>query len=262
MSNETISIPSYNLSEVYSDAGKLDFFQKMLFMRLEKIAPAKIISYDRTSNRAVVQVLNYSITSTGDKIQRKPLSDIPVQVFGGGDFCLSFPIKEGDIGFIMASDGDISVFKKLLQIFAPASYQKHKYKDGVFFPLIINGFSIATDDKDTAVLLSSLDGVTKISVKPDYITMTAENVIVNSTNTTINATDTTVNSTNTTVNSDLTTINSETAITKNLTISENLTVVGDITASNITALQMKSTNSATGTFDTVTVEDGIVTGGS
>lgn len=243
MSNETISTPSYNPSGIQNMAGLLDFFQKNLFMKIEKVAPAQIISYDRQTNRAVVQILNYSITSTGEKLTRQPLNDIPVQVFGGGDFCLSFPVKEGNIGFVIASDGDISVFKKLLQIFAPATYQKHRYKDGIFFPLILNGFTFSADD-EKAVLLTSIDGNTKISLKPDNITLTAENTVINTTLAEINA--------NTAV------------ITADSTINGNLTVNGNIISTGaITGLSIIDNSGVTGTFQNeVTVANGIVKSGS
>ena len=243
MQNETISTPSYNTADILSESGQLEFFQKILFMKIEKVAPAQIMSYDRKKNRAVVQVLNYSITSTGEKITRKPLNDIPVQIFGGGDFCLSFPIKQGDIGLIIASDGDISVFKKLLQIFAPATYQKHKYKDGIFFPLILNGFTFSTDDEN-AVLLTSIDGNTKISLKPDYITLTAENTIINTTSAEINAT--------------TATITAQSTINGDLTVNGNITSTGTVTGSSIV-----DTSGATGVFENqVTVSSGIVKAGS
>ena len=203
MQNETISTPSYNTADILSESGQLEFFQKILFMKMEKVAPAQITSYDRVKNRATVQILNYSITSTGDKIARKPLNDIPVQVFGGGEFCLSFPIKQGDIGFLIAADSDISVWKKLLQLFAPATYQKHRYKDGIFFPLILNGFSFSADENNS-VLLTSMDGDTKISLKPDYITLSAQNTIINTTNANIQATNATVEASNINLNGTLT----------------------------------------------------------
>lgn len=185
--NFTVVKPSYNPADTQNLSGVLDFYAKKILMQIEKAAPAKIISYDRDTNRAVIQILNYSITSDGDNVARKPLADIPVFCFGGGDTVLSFPIKEGDLGFLYASDGDISVFKKLLQIFAPATYQKHKYKDGVFYPLILNGFTIAADDKE-AVVLSSLDGQTKISLKDGNITLDGANITDKSTNKTTQTT--------------------------------------------------------------------------
>lgn len=243
MQNETISTPSYNTADILSASGRLEFFQKILFMKMEKVAPAQIINYDREKNRATVQILNYSITSTGDKIARKPLNDIPVQVFGGGEFCLSFPIKQGDIGFLIAADSDISVWKKLLQLFAPATYQKHRYKDGIFFPLILNGFTFSADDEN-AVLLTSTDGNTKISLKPDNITLTADNIVINTTSAEINA--------NTAV------ITADSTINGNLTVNGNITSTGTIKGSSVI-----DNSGATGTFQNeVIVTNGIVKSGA
>lgn len=178
--NITISAPSQNPAQEQDLNGLLDFFQKSLLMKIEKVAPAQVTSYDLNTNRAVVQVLNYSITSDGEKISRKPISDIPVSVFGSSLFGLRFPIKAGDIGLLIASDGDISIFKSLLQLFAPATYQKHKYKDGVFFPLLINGFTVAAADSD-AVILSSVDGQTSIKLTQTGITLTAPSIVANAT---------------------------------------------------------------------------------
>lgn len=241
--SDDVSIPSINPAEVKDLAGLLNFFEKTLFLHLEKVTPAQIISYDRETNRAIVQVLNYSITSDGQKIPRKPEYDIPVTVLGAGGFAFSFPVKEGDIGFLIASDSDISVFKKLLQLFAPAVYQRHKYKNSVFMPLIINGFTISEDDAG-AVLLTSIDGNTKISLKEGSAVITAENTVINASNVEINA-DTAV-------------------IAAESTINGNLTVNGDITSSGtITGASIVDNSGASGTFaNQVTAENGIIKSGS
>ncbi len=168
-------IPSNNPAETNSESGKNDFLFDKLLSKIEKIAPAQIISYDRQKNRAVVQILNQSITSQGGKIPRKPLKDIPALVLYGGDFVLSFPIKEGDVGWICAADRNISIFKQTLKMFAPATYEKHRYKDSFFVPNYINGFTYTPDDED-AVLLTSTDGSTKISVKQGQVTIIANTI--------------------------------------------------------------------------------------
>lgn len=198
---DNISIPALNPADVGSEAGVLDFMQKKIFSKLEKIAPAKVISYNRTTNRAEVQILPQDITSTGEKLPRRPLVNIPALNLCGGGFVLSFPIQAGDVGWIVAADKDISVFKQLLQEYAPNTYRKHRYDDSFFIPDNLNGFTIAADDV-AAVLLSSLDGTTKISVKNGQVTITAANTIVNATAATINA-PTTING-DVTVNGTLT----------------------------------------------------------
>lgn len=215
--NETISRPSYNPADIQSKSGFYKFLIKKILQKIEKVAPAKIISYDRVKNRATVQILNQAITSEGEKLTRKPLDNIPVLMLAGGGFSLSFPIKKGDLGWIVAADRDISVFKQVLKLFAPATYQLHRYKNSFFIPDKVNGFEISQDDTD-AVLLTSDNGSIKISIKADGITLT-------------------------------------TATT---------TLKGDLTTSGTaTAARVVSQNGVSGTFtNSVTVENGIVTGGS
>lgn len=190
--NETISRPSYNPADIQSKSGFYEFLIKKILQKIEKVAPAEIISYDRVKNRATVQILNQAITSEGEKLTRKPLDNIPILMLSGGGFSLSFPIKEGDIGWIVAADRDISVFKQVLKLFAPATYQLHRYKNSFFIPDKVNGFEISEDDTD-AVLLTSTDGLTKISIKPGQITLTAPQTVLNGNlqvNGTIEASDT------------------------------------------------------------------------
>lgn len=168
-------IPSYNPADINSESGQLDFVLEKLLGKIEKIAPVEIVSYDRQTNRAEVQILNQSITSEGGKITRKIIKDIPAAILYGGGFLLSFPIKKGDIGWICAADRNISIFKQTLKLFAPATYEKHRYKDGFFIPNLINGFTYSAEDED-ALLLTSTSGQTKISIKNDQINIIANTV--------------------------------------------------------------------------------------
>lgn len=175
---QSISIPSFNPADAQSEVGVYEFLIDQILQRIEKVAPAQILSYDRRKNRATVQILNQGITSTGAKVPKKSVPDIPALVLQGGGFNLSFPIKAGDIGWIVAADRDISVFKKLLQMFAPATYRKHQYKDGFFIPNKINDFNISEDD-EASVLLTSEDGTTQISLKDGQTTITADSIVLN-----------------------------------------------------------------------------------
>lgn len=172
MQNETISIPSYNPAEIQSETGKYNFILNKALQKVEKVAPAQIISYDRNRNRAVVQILNMGITSTGEKLPKKPLDNIPALMLSGGGFTFSFPIKTGDTGWLIAADRDISIFKQALKMFAPATYQIHQYKDSFFVPDKVNGFDVSTDEEN-AVILTSDDGTTKISINNGKINISA-----------------------------------------------------------------------------------------
>ena len=172
-------IPGHNPADVRSQAGKQQFLFDKFAAEFEKIAPVQIVSYDRKKNRATVQILNQTILSNGGKQTKKNLEDIPALVLCGGNFVLSFPIKAGDIGWICAADRDISIFKKTLKLFAPATYEKHRYKDSFYIPNYINGFTFDEATDADALLISSIDGQTKISVKDNNVSITATTVNVN-----------------------------------------------------------------------------------
>jgi phage baseplate assembly protein gpV len=178
MGNETqYTTPAHNPGD-NGEVGLLNFQAEQIAMKIEKVAPAEIISYDRKTNRATVQILNQSLYANGSKLTKKPIPDIPVYMMSGGGFIFSFPVKKGDKGWIIAADRNISTFKTLLTVFTPASLRKHKYEDGFFLPDYIKGINITTDDEG-AVVLTSEDGTTKISIKNGQITQTAAKNIIN-----------------------------------------------------------------------------------
>lgn len=176
---EIISTPSYNPAEVQTDAGALGLIINKFLVKLEKVAPAKVVSYDRTTNRAVVQILQYGITSDGEKIARQQINNIPVLMLSGGGFTFSFPIASGNTGWIVSADRDITTYKQNPDMFAPATYQIHKYKDGFFIPDSVNSDFTLSDDDTNAVILTSTDGATKISVKSGVVTITAASIVLN-----------------------------------------------------------------------------------
>lgn len=222
--NFPISPPSFNPAESLSDEGLYDFFENKIKFGIEKVAPAQIISYNRSTNRAVVQILASEITSTGQKLPRQPLKDIPVFIFNGGGFSFSFPVQAQDIGWIIAADRDISIFKKLLQTFAPATYEKHRYEDGFFLPANINGFNISSGDENS-VILTSLDGSTKLTVQEGLITMTAANSTFNG---------------NVAINGNLT-------VTGTITATETITSNSDVISGTISGKTHTHTGVTTGT---------------
>lgn len=173
-----ISIPSYNPADITDSSGLIDFFLQKAAADIQKVIPAKIISYDRNINRATIQILTLFLTSTGQKLQMKAIPNIPVLTLAGGGFVLSFPVQAEQIGFLLASDRDISILKTNLSTYTPATNRQHQYEDSIFIPLNLNGFTINEADAN-ALLLTSIDGATKVSIQNNLITMTATNVVIN-----------------------------------------------------------------------------------
>lgn len=139
--------------------------------------PASVLAYDRTTNRANVQILIPMVTTQGAVIPRSQVASVPVQIDGGGGFFISFPLKNGDLGWIEACDRDISLFLQTYQQTKPNTFRKWSFSDGKFTPSVMKGITIDTSDSNSLVI-STLDGSVKIAVSEDGITLTAPTVLV------------------------------------------------------------------------------------
>lgn len=173
--SDNVLIPSYNPADIDDEAGFFEFIIKKTLSKIQKMTPAKIVSYDRQKNRAVVQPLTYDITSTGGTLPMDTIPNIPVLTLSGGGFIFSFPVAENQTGWLISADRDISVFKKILNFFTPATLRRHQYEDGIFVPDNINGFNIAEGD-ESAVILTSSDGTTKITVQNGAVNISASSI--------------------------------------------------------------------------------------
>tara|TARA_R110000851_G_scaffold100026_5_gene215464 strand:- start:2924 stop:3634 length:711 start_codon:yes stop_codon:yes gene_type:complete len=171
--------PSRNPANSSLSGGFREILGKFLRSSIDDMLPAKVIAYDRAKNRATVQPLIAMVDTSGNYIKRNQLANIPVFNIGGGEFLLSFNLKEGDLGHIKASDRDISEFLKNYKETTPSSKRAHDFNNGIFIPDAMTGWTIAEEDADNAVL-QNLDGTVRVSLFPDKIKLTAPAIEVNS----------------------------------------------------------------------------------
>lgn len=157
--------PSTDASNDGSLPGQLDAAIRSFFLNeFEGMLPAVVESYDDASNRAVIKPLVMIGTTDGAKVSRAKVAGIPVYRYGGGGFFMRFPIQPGDLGWIKASDRDISlIFQRGGQEDWPNTTRLHKFSDAMFFPDTFKGWVIDGSNADKAVW-QSLDGNTCISV--------------------------------------------------------------------------------------------------
>jgi phage baseplate assembly protein gpV len=146
-------------------------FNKML-QEIDDMLPAKVISYNRATNRAVVQPLIKLLTTSNATIERAQVASVPVYQYGGGGFLLSFPIKAGDLGWIKANDRDISLFLQGYKSSAPNTIRKKSFSDAMFYPDAMRGYSISGEDINNAVL-QNLSGTVKIAIFENKVKITA-----------------------------------------------------------------------------------------
>lgn len=149
-------------------------------MNFECCLPAVVDSYDRAKNLVTVipavNRLKSPDTPDGDpiEIQRAKMTVNAIQTYGG-NIGITYPLKKGDTGWIIASDRDSSIFKQNRGIAKPLNLDFHSYQYGVFLPDRIMGFVVAEEDND-ALTIQSLDGKTRISIQDNRIKHTVGSI--------------------------------------------------------------------------------------
>lgn len=226
------SPPSMDPSSRQDLSGTVRLILTKFLQGVDDMLPAKVIAYDRATNRARVQPLIYVVTTDDRQISRAQIASIPVLQMGGGGFVLSFPIKPGDLGWIKANDRDISLFTQFLTESAPNTQRKHNFSDAMFIPdTMFRSVTINAEDAEN-VVLQSTDGTVRIALFDDKIKITSPRVEVVSPEIVCTA------STSITLDTPLTTITGElvsgVGSGGNATFGGNiLTTTGDITAGTI-----------------------------
>lgn len=131
--------------------------------------PAQVVSYDDATNRATIKPLVMMGTTSGGKVSRAQVANIPVYRFGGGGFFMRFPIKPGDFGWLKANDRDISlIFQRGGLEDWPNTKRLHKFSDAMFFPDTFKQWVIDGENIDAAVW-QSMNGNTCIALADDRI---------------------------------------------------------------------------------------------
>lgn len=241
--NSTNNNLSLERNPAYSGSllGAFNLAVDKIIQGLNGMLPASVVSYDRTTNRAQIDILIPHVTTSGQIVPRAQLASVPVQIDGGGGLFISFPLQPGDLGWIEACDRDISLFLQTYKVTAPNSFRKWNFSDGKFTPSVMKGFVLNVIDGDAAVI-STLDGTTRISISPTLgITITSP-LAVNLTSPVV------------TVNGGLTLTGDMTGPGGSggtLTLTGSLVVTEKLTCGNgtlTTQLQVNGNGVATGTF--------------
>lgn len=141
---------------------------------LDDMLPAKVVSYDESTNRAKLQPLVQMGIKEGDKerkVSRGLEVNVPVFRYGGGGFFMRMPIKPGDFGWMKANDRDISlVLQRGGQEDWPNTVRTHDFNDSMFFPDTLKGWVIDGAHIDSMVL-QSLNGNALIAIGNAGITL-------------------------------------------------------------------------------------------
>ena len=171
------SNPSLDPADNGTLVGAVTFAFKKLMQGVNGMLPAQVMAYDRDTNRTQVQLLINIVATDGTQIPRPQLSSIPVFVFGGGGFRLSFPLKEGDQGWVIANDRDISLFLQSYAQAQPNTARLKSFSDGVFFPDVMNGLDTISGADADSVVLQNVDGTISIALGANSIDIQATTAV-------------------------------------------------------------------------------------
>ncbi len=176
--------PSRNQAMDGTLLGVFELFRAKFLQSTDDMLPAKVIAYDRATNRAQIQPLIVMVNTLNEQINRAQIASVPVLQIGGGGFVMSFPIKTGDLGWIKANDRDISFFLKTYANSAPNTQRKHSFSDAVFIPdSFMKDVTINEEDDDNLVI-QSLDGSVRIALWDNQVKITAPAIILDTATTT------------------------------------------------------------------------------
>lgn len=161
--------PSRSLDADSNMPGVLDLAIRKALLDNDDMLPARIVSWDEKRNRAQVDIL-YKVTMTSGAVNdMEAPAEVPTLVLGTGNLVLVWPLKPGDLGWIKATDRDISLFLQSYDKENGATPRIHCFEDGIFIPDAMKGFVMADSD---AACLQTKDGKTSVAVKAKSITLT------------------------------------------------------------------------------------------
>ncbi len=153
--------------------GTLRFFFNKMLQDVNGMLPARVIAYDRTINRVQVQPMIAVVTSDGSQVSRAQIASLPVLQLGGGGYMLNFNLVEGDLGWILANDRDISLFLQTYTETQPNTNRIKNFGDSLFIPnILVKEYNIDEEDAEHAVLQST-NGNVRIALWPDRVKITA-----------------------------------------------------------------------------------------
>ncbi|EJF89121.1 Gp138 family membrane-puncturing spike protein [Bartonella tamiae] len=155
--------PSIDPADNGSLEGLLRHAMKKQAQNTDGMMPARVIDYDRKTNRVKIQPLAKIQGTDGQTLSRAPIASIPAYRFGNNGALISFPIQKGDLGWVMAGDRDISLIEQSGYDEQPPNTNRfHSFSNGMFFPDSLKEWAIDDEDLDNTVI-GTTDGEVKIS---------------------------------------------------------------------------------------------------
>lgn len=162
------SNPSVDPADVGSLVGAIRFAFKKLMQNTDGMLPATVIAVSADRAFATVQPLVMVQGTDGTLLPRPQYARVAVGAYGAGNFVMSFPLAPGDLGWIEASDRDISLYLQNNKAAGPNTNRLHSFSDGVFWSDKARQWTLNDSDASAAVW-QSLDGSIKVTLGADKV---------------------------------------------------------------------------------------------
>lgn len=136
--------------------------------RFQTCIPA-IVKEVKSRDTVIVSPAVLQTASDGSGVGWSDITTTILTPFSSSIF-LSMPVAVGDTGWLVGADLDTDKFKQTKEPSQQTVFTRHQYQFGFFVPDAINGYTVSEDDNG-AVVLSTLDGTTKITLKDQEISL-------------------------------------------------------------------------------------------
>lgn len=230
-----------------SGASGMEFIlRKFLMERIDTALPAMVLAFDREKNVATIKPLILRVDVKNEMFERGSIYEVSCLSLGTNNFHISFPMPRGTLGWIIAMDRDIDLYKQTLEFSQPNTARSHSFADCLFIPDAMRNYVINEEDADCMVIQST-DGNSRVAIGA-----AVARIVVGATRLVVTDGKVQVDTLEAEINATTATINADTTINGTLTVSEKITAQADIDAAGGVSAS-GSVTGASGTFGGVSV---------
>lgn len=157
----------------------LDVAMKYNQRRLNTALPCKVVSFDKDTQLAVVQIMIDKQDGSKKSFPYPELEDIPVLQPFSGNIVMTFPIEEGDTGMLIFNQRNIDTFIVEGTQTVPFDNRLHDIQDAVLIMGLTHQKRLIPEYDDDGMAIRTLDNKTSIQLKQDgTINLSAGSTII------------------------------------------------------------------------------------
>lgn len=180
--------PSIDPAQRASIYGTVKFIiNKMVKQDMDHMLPCRVVAVsERSKNRVTVEIMVSMVNTARQVVKRAQVASIPIYQPSAGGFLINLPVAEGDLGWVKATDTDISLFLQTL-LSAPSpqppnTFITHKFDSAVFWPDNMGHGAVFDGDDDGKLVIQNNAGTSKIVMDDTTIAITSTNLTHNGKN--------------------------------------------------------------------------------